>query len=302
MTAEHAPRAREGSSVSQHDVANRGVSASEAVAASSPPQVLKQLHRHYGNQAVQRLLAPSRTAPERPPSATSRAPMVIVQREVSTYWDKTHNVYQLDGRPNFTNALKKQVYEDADDNGETYIVNFSEDRGLSFKFPSVHRRHKLAWSLWREAVNAILRKGDEDDLQSFMQQCLVSSQFQTWSAKEFKRAYDEGRYLVDMAKDFFNDARNIWLGPGDENMGKGGGLDKQIWAYINNPNKKTKKTLVESAWDPRNKVGFGFDLPDPMTGTSPGWTYTSAPPSPHSQQMGYTVEEAMGYLKKFGQY
>jgi hypothetical protein len=230
-------------------------------------------------------------APPRPWQAET------VQPKLSVTWSKSAKAYQIGGRPDFTAALKRDIYGEADDDGEDYIVKFSSNDGLSFQFPSVHRRHKLAWSLWRAAVNAVLANGDESDMEGLMSRCFVSSQWKTWSKKEFTAAWRDGNYLTSMANDFFNHRDNLWLGPGDENMGKGGGLDKLIKAYVSNPNKKNRAALMGSAFDPHNKNEFEYREPDTSKGESGGWYYFNVPQTPRSEEMETTTNYILDYLK-----
>ncbi|HEY9694207.1 MAG TPA: DUF4157 domain-containing protein [Oculatellaceae cyanobacterium] len=223
----------------------------------------------------------------------------VIQRETLKIVKRKDysNVYEITGRPDFTTKLKKEVYDQADQNGEEYIVKFSQNNGVSYQFPAVHRRHKLAWSLWREAVNSILLDGDEEDMEELLKQCFLSPMWQTWNKTEYNNAWNKGDYLDDMSKDFFNHPNNIWLGPGDENMGKGGGLDKQIENYIANPNKKNRKQLRDSAYDPRDKKEFEFREPDPTQGETGGWYFYNIPPSPNSKQMGKTTDWILNHWK-----
>ncbi|MFB2772413.1 DUF4157 domain-containing protein [Pelatocladus sp. BLCC-F211] len=210
---------------------------------------------------------------------------------------KKGKVYQITGRPDFTTELKKDIHRDADKNGEEYIVKFSQDDGVSFQLPTIHRRHKLAWSLWREGVNAILRKGTRKDMQKLQERCFLPSEWQTWDRDMFKDAYKYGHNLEDMSKDFFNHPDNVWLGPGDENMGKGAGLDKYIKDYINNPTKYNRKKLRKSAYDPRDKEYFKFREPNPKKGKKARWSYDRIPPSPRSETMGETTDLILDSLK-----
>ena len=243
--------------------------------------------------ALHAAMSPSAATGTPIPNAGARA---TVQRKVTVNWDKGLKAYQIGGRPEFTSALKKEAFKEADANGEEYIVKFSDNNGISFSFPSVHRRHKLAWSLWRAAVNTLLANGDEDQFEEFMGKCFVPSQWKTWTQSEFEDARDDGRYLANMASDFFNHRDNLWLGPGDENMGKGGGLDKLINNYISNPTVKRRKALKESAFDPHNKNEFEYR--EPSHGSSGGWYYYNVPQTPRSSAMEDTVDYVLDNVFK----
>ena len=233
-----------------------------------------------------------------PSAQTSRptAGTAAIQAKLSVDYSKSLDAYQINGRPDFTTELKKQVFDEADQDGESYIVKFSDNSGVSFQFPSVHRRHKLAWSLWRAAVNTVLAKGDEDELESLMERCYVPGKWQTWNEDEFEDARDDGKYLEAMAKDFFNDPDNLWLGPGDENMGKGGGLDKAIAAYVKNPTVKRRQKVKESAFDPHNKTNFEYREPSSTSGG--GWYYYDVPQSPRSDEMEKTTDHILKSVLK----
>jgi hypothetical protein len=241
-------------------------------------------------------IAPKSHHPQQPPSLIHPSRHVL-QRKVSIYKDKTLNAYQIDGRPDFTNSLKKDLFTEADNDGESYVVKFSDNHGVSFQFPSVHRRHKLAWSLWRTAVNKLLAEGTATEMENLMKLCYVPNVWKKWTNTEFKDAYRNGSYLAKLANDFFNHPDNLWLGPGDENMGKGGGLDKLIAAYVNNPSKKTRKALKESAFDPHNKNEFEYREPDATTGETGNWYYYDIPQTPRSDHMEYATDHFLNYLQ-----
>ncbi len=221
----------------------------------------------------------------------------VIQAKATLYKDSAGN-YQIGGRPDFTSQLKREVFDKADDDGEEYIVQFSDNNGVSFRFPTVHRRHKLAWSLWRAAVNTILANGNEAEMTNLMKQCFVPPEWKKWTQKEFEDARDDGDYLVDLADDFFNHKDNLWLGPGDENIGKGGGLDKQIDAYVKNPSKTRRQRLKESAFDPHNKSEFEYRPPDPTTGERGDWYYYNIPQTPLSHQMEDTTDYILDKVLK----
>lgn len=78
-------------------------------------------------------IAPKSHNPQQPPSLIHRSRHVL-QRKVSIYKDNTLNAYQISGRPEFTNSLKKDLFTEADNDGESYIVKFSDNHGISFQF------------------------------------------------------------------------------------------------------------------------------------------------------------------------
>ncbi len=278
------------------------VAGSGPVNRSAKPQLAKEAARTIQRKSIPTfapaLVMHAAMAPAASASAPARhsGPRTTIQRKVSVTWDNGLNAYQIEGRPEFTAALKKEVFNEADANGEAYIVKFSDNNGVSFSFPTVHRRHKLAWSLWRAAVNTILANGDEDELETFMSKCFVPAKWKTWNQSEFEDARDDGRYLESMSADFFNHADNLWLGPGDENMGKGGGLDKLIANYVSNPTVKRRKALKESAFDPHNKNDFEYR--EPSHGSSGGWYFYNIPQTPRSDEMEDTVNYVLDNVLK----
>ncbi|MBD2440970.1 DUF4157 domain-containing protein [Nostoc sp. FACHB-110] len=224
-----------------------------------------------------------------------------IHRKVSVEYNDQIVTYQIKGRPEFTDKLKREVYDNAFQDGEYYMTNLSDNNGKSFKLPTIHRRHRIAWSLWRETVNEILRYGDARGLESFMKRCFVSDFWKRWSKTEYEEAKTEGKYLVDMSKDFFNHPHNIWLGPGDENIEKGAGLDKLIEKYRRKGkgNPKLAEKLKKKAFDPRVMSNYEYRMRNEDMGEEGGWYSQDLKNlTPKSEKMLTLTEWAIKYLGK----
>jgi hypothetical protein len=221
-------------------------------------------------------------------SSVTAAGNKVIQRTLEFNWDAKLKSYQLTGRPEFTTKVLTQTFEAADDAGETYITEHSIN-GKSFKLPTLHRRHKMAWTFWKEVVNQILVNDDVNDLNDFLRESMLSGTY-TFDAKHFKNAKLNGRHMEKVAKDFFNDPRNIWIGPGDENVGKGGGLGKLITTFGNKPNTANRTKLRAAAFDPHASENHQWD------DSALEWNSDDIPMTPDSSALDTAMDTGFSYL------
>ena len=196
----------------------------------------------------------------------------VVQRTkgtLSTYWEKSEDTFLLDGRPDFDKKVKIKLYKTADSNGEQYFVDHSLNDGGSFRLPTIQRRHRVAWALWRDSLNKALQDDDRQDFNKVLELARISY---TLTSQEFQDARDNGDYIERIGDQIFNKDWNIWIGPGDENEDKGRKIRKALNDLLSKPKSKSSyKSARYAVSDPRTKTGFGWDDDDLE------WTYTSVP-------------------------
>ena len=186
----------------------------------------------------------------------------ILQRTkgtLKTKWNKSNGTYIIDGRPDFDSRVKSDLYETADDLGENYIVTHSTNDGKSFTLPTIHRRHRVAWDLWKRSLNKALEDDERYDFNKIIELAKLHS---SWEMDKYDwyKVRDEGKYLTEVADKIFNQSWNIWLGPGDENIAKGAKITKALNNLISKPKSKTfYNEAVYSTSDPRNTSGYSWD-------------------------------------------
>jgi hypothetical protein len=134
-------------------------------------------------------------------------------------------VVLLETRPEWKVETRRLLLTDAKHFGEVEIVAASDSTGY-FQLPTIHRRHKVAWTLLVEAVNQALQIANYEDLNDLCKVLGVSNMSKT----EFHNMLAGGdvKPLADLGDAIFNAPNNVWLGPGNENIAKGGGISSAL--------------------------------------------------------------------------
>ncbi len=205
-------------------------------------------------------IVPVPPAPRRP-LPTQAVPGAVQMTKGTLKILKVNDVYQIEGRPDFDTAIKSETYAKAEENGETYMVEHSLNNGKSFRIPTIHRRHRVAWDLWKRSMNKALMDDDRQDFNEILSLARLS--IPPLNRNGFDRVREKGTSLLSYADQIFNRDWNIWIGPGDENQAKGAQIKSTLEDLLENRRSKTfYKKALSSVSDPRNKRKILWDDPN----------------------------------------
>jgi hypothetical protein len=153
-----------------------------------------------------------------------RAPQAgVVQRKATVSW-QAGPVLKDEPRPKWKVGTRRILIKDAEDYSEVQIVAASDAQG-NFQLPTIHRRHKIAWSFLVSSVNKALANRDYSALGYICGTLGVAN----ISQHEFNGLYNN--QLAPLAKlgdAIFNAPDNVWLGAGNENISLGGGISSAV--------------------------------------------------------------------------
>ena len=218
----------------------------------------------------------------------------VIQRSVSV-GTTSSGAFEISGRPEFKKKVKQELIERATESGEEYIAKMTDpETKASVVLPTIHRRHKVAWDLWKKSINIALERKNIIELMKIGQ--LSRSEI---GAGEAHDMVDKGDHLIKFASEIFNASWNLWMGPGDANIKKGGSILnalEELTAAELTPEDKEKNVgaydkLKEAVFDPRDVKNFAWNE-DKL-----GWDFErKSRMSLGSSKADHVVENLMYYV------